>query len=394
MPLQTPTTTTRRRMAAVAAVTAAALVALFWYGDRHNAYDLRIYVSAIRWWTDGHPLYDYAQPDRVQGLLHFTYPPLAAVLMWPLAQLPLGAIIALFTLGSAVAVFVTTWWLIRPTPVPAWYALGLAVPPLFLLEPVRETITFGQINMLLIVLVLADLLLGVPRQARWTGVGIGLATALKLYPGIFILHLLVTRRWRAAATAAATAAAATLLVAAVAPAASWAFWTGALGATKRVGRPDYTGNQSLSGLLSRLAAPEPPSWLLWLPLVALVLGYGLWRAARLSAAGDEVAALTVTGVVGALISPITWAHHVYWLVPALVVLVGLGVRGRAFAIALYAAGVFGVVSFVDWGSAVRVDDPFGVQVLRNLYLPVLFGLLLFLPARRSADMEAPRNARL
>ncbi|GAA0796976.1 glycosyltransferase family 87 protein [Spirilliplanes yamanashiensis] len=383
MPASTP-----RRVAAVAAVTAVCAAALFWYGDRHNYYDLRIYVSAIRWWTDGNPLYDYTQPDRVQGLLYFTYPPLAAVLMWPLAQLPLGAVIAVFTLGTVVAVFVTTWWLIRPAPVPAWFALGVAVPPLFLLEPIRETVTFGQINMLLIVLILADLLIGVPRQARWTGAGIGLATALKLYPGIFILHLLATRRWRAAATAAATAAGVTLLVAAVAPAASWAFWTDALWATERVGRTDYTGNQSLWGTLSRLAAPAEPSRLLWAVLVALVLGYGLWRAARLAAAGDEVAALTVTGVTGALISPITWAHHVWWFVPALVVLVAL--RRWLAAALLYAVGVFGVVSFVDWGAAVRPDDPLWVQLVRSLYLPALLGLLAFLPARP----EAPRNARL
>ena len=383
MPASTP-----RRAAAVAAVTVVCAAALFWYGDRHNYYDLRIYVSAIRWWTDGNPLYDYTQPDRVQGLLYFTYPPLAAVLMWPLAQLPLGAVIAVFTLGTVVAVFVTTWWLIRPAPVPAWFALGVTAPPLFLLEPIRETVTFGQINMLLIVLILADLLIGVPRNARWTGVGIGLATALKLYPGIFILHLLATRRWRAAATAAATAAGATLLVAAVAPAASWAFWTDALWATERVGRTDYTGNQSLWGVLSRLAAPADPSRLLWAALVALVLGYGLWRAARLAAAGDEVAALTVTGVTGALISPITWAHHVWWFVPALVVLVALH-RWLAAAL-LYAVGVFGVVSFVDWGAAVRPDDPLWVQLVRSLYLPALLGLLVFLPAR----VEAPKNARL
>ncbi len=393
MPVETPARTARR-VAAVVAVTAAACAALLWYGDRHHAYDLRIYVSAIRWWADGHPLYDYTQPDRVQGLLHFTYPPLAAVLMWPLAHLPLGAVVAAFTAGSVVAVFVTTWWLVRPVPVPAWYALGLTVPPLLLLEPIRETITFGQINLLLVVLILADLLLGVPRKARWTGVGIGVATALKLYPGIFIVHLLVTRRWRAAATAAGTAAVATLLVAAVAPAASWAFWTDALWATERVGRTDYTANQSLWGLLSRLAAPEEPSRLLWLPLVALVLGYGMRRAARLAAAGDEVSALTVTGVVGALVSPITWAHHVYWFVPALVVLAGLGGRGRVAAALLYALGVVGVVSFVDWGPAVRTDDPFGVVLLRNLYLPALVALLVWLPARPGQPTEAPKTARL
>ena len=85
--------------------------------------------------------------------------------------------------------------------------------------------------------------------------GVGLATALKLFPGIFIVYLLATRRWRAAAVASATAAAATLLAAAIAPGDSWRFWTHELWATDRVGRTDYTGNQSLFGLLSRFTAP-------------------------------------------------------------------------------------------------------------------------------------------
>ena len=46
---------------------------------------------------DGHPLYDYAQPDRVQGELYFTYPPFAALLLRPFAGLPLGLTIAIFT---------------------------------------------------------------------------------------------------------------------------------------------------------------------------------------------------------------------------------------------------------------------------------------------------------
>jgi alpha-1,2-mannosyltransferase len=382
------------RITAVVGLAAAVGWFLHWYGNRHDFFDLRIYMSAMRWWADGNPLYDYAQPDRVQGELYFTYPPFAALLLRPFAEIPLGATFAIFTIGSAVAVAVTTWWLVAPVAehrgLPRWYPAGLAIPLVFAIEPTRETITFGQINMLLIVLILGDLLIAVPRNSRWAGVGIGLATALKLFPGIFIVYLLVTRRWRAAITASAAAAVATLLAAAVAPRDSWRFWTHELWATDRVGRTDYTGNQSLLGLLSRLTAPDEPSRLLWLALVALAIGYGMWRAARAVRAGDEVAGLALTGLVAALISPITWTHHVYWFVPALVVLVdaGLPAEGRrvrpallALAVIGYATIVYGVVSFFDWGVAPEPTDSVSEFVRRNAYVLLTVVLIAVLPAR-------------
>ncbi|GAA4682621.1 glycosyltransferase family 87 protein [Phytohabitans rumicis] len=382
------------RIAGVTALAAAVAAFLNWYGNRHDFFDLRIYMSAMRWWADGNPLYDYAQPDRVQGELYFTYPPFTALLLRPFASIDVNATIAIFTVGTALAIAVTTWWLVSPVAdrhgQPRWFVAGLAIPLIFAIEPTRETITFGQINMLLVVLILGDLLLLVPRNSRWAGVGIGLATALKLYPGIFIVYLLAARRWRAAITASAAAAGATLAAAAIAPHASWQFWTHELWSTDRVGRTDYTGNQSLLGLLGRLTAPDDPSRLLWIALVALVCGYGLWRAARAARAGDEVAGLALTGLVGALASPITWTHHVYWFVPAFVVLVDAGLRGEgprrrltliALAIIGYAVLLRGVVSFDDWGIAAEPTDSVQEFVRRNAYVLLTLVLIATLPVR-------------
>jgi alpha-1,2-mannosyltransferase len=411
---------TVRRLVVVLGLAAAVPVG-YLLGTPHNFYDLHIYMRAMRWWADGHPLYDYVQPDQLQGQLYFTYPPFTALLLRPFAMLPLGVTVAVFTVLTVAAVALTTWWLVVPLArrwgVSRWYAVGVAVPLVLAVESTRETITFGQINMLLVVLVLADLLCGVPRGSRWAGVGVGLATALKLYPGIFLVYLLVARRWRAALVATATAAAATLLAAAVAPGDSWRFWTHELWLTDRVGRPDYTGNQSLFGLLSRFTVPDRPQRWLWLVLVAVAAGYGLWRAARAARVGDQVAGLALTGLVGSLVSPITWPHHVYWFVPALVVLVDAGLRPAAtsgpattgppatdpgsggavtggppgrggirpgplvLAAVVYAGAVYGVVSFHDWGKALsRTDSPVEF-VLRNLYVLLALVLLVLLPAR-------------
>ncbi|GIJ30755.1 hypothetical protein Vqi01_59170 [Micromonospora qiuiae] len=381
---------------------AAVLPALYLPGITHNFFDLKIYMSAMDWWLAGNPLYDYVQPDRVQGELYFTYPPFTALLLLPFALPKLGATVVIFTGLTLLGVVVTTKWLLDPVirrhGLPHLFTLVVGVLLVLAVESTRETITFGQINMLLVVLILADLLFAVPRDSRWAGVGIGLATALKLFPGIFVVYLLATRRWRAAAVAAATAAGATLLAAAVAPADSWRFWTHELWATDRVGRTDYTGNQSLFGLLSRLTAPEEPDRLIWLPLVVAVAGYGLWRAVRASRAGDPLAALTLTGLVAALVSPITWTHHIYWFIPAVVILVdatlstdprtATGARQRrrlgALAVGTSAIIVYGVVSFYDFGVAPEPTSTPWAFLLRNTYVLLCLVLLVALPLRAEA----------
>ncbi|SCL34591.1 alpha-1,2-mannosyltransferase [Micromonospora pallida] len=430
-----------RRLLTVLALVAV-LPALYLPGLVHDFFDLKIYMRAMEWWAAGNPLYDYSQPDRVQGALYFTYPPFSALLLRPFAVLPLGATIVVFTVLTAVGVVVTTRWLVGPVIVrhdlPRLFTLTVAVLLAFAVESTRETLTFGQINMLLVVLILADLLFAVPGRKRWAGVAVGLATALKLFPGIFIVYLLVTRQWRAAIVASATAAAATLLAAAFAPRDSWRFWTHELWATDRVGRTDYTGNQSLFGLLSRFTVPEKPDRLLWLLLVAAVTAYGLWRAAQAARAGDPLTGLTLTGLVGGLVSPITWTHHIYWFIPAVVIMLdaglgpdratsrtgsgvagldpamprtdptvpgsdpatsgvdpevaGAGPAGRrgwvrwllVVAIASYLLIAYGVVSFQDWGAGpARTDDPVDV-LTRNTYVLLSLLLLVVLPVRPAA----------
>ncbi|WCN82631.1 glycosyltransferase 87 family protein [Micromonospora sp. LH3U1] len=387
--------TVRRLVAVVALI--AVLPALYLPGLKHNFFDLKIYMSAMDWWRVGHPLYDYVQPDRVQGELFFTYPPFSALLLWPFGLLRLGVTVTIFTVLTVLAVVLTTRWLVTPViarhNLPRAFTLTAAVLLVLAVESTRETITFGQINMLLVVLILADLLYAVPQARRWAGVGVGLATALKLFPGIFIVYLLATRRWRAAAVASATAAAATLLAAAIAPSDSWRFWIHELWDNDRVGRTDYAGNQSLFGLLSRFTAPEKPDRLLWLLVVAVVAVYGLRRAVRAARAGDPLTGLTLTGLVGSLASPITWTHHIYWFVPAVVLLADAALsadrpdeaRRRwwlgGLALGTAAVIIYGVVTFQEWGVAtLRTNNPADF-VLQNGYVLLSVLLLATLPVR-------------
>jgi alpha-1,2-mannosyltransferase len=218
---------------------------------------------------------------------------------------------------------------------------------------------------------------------RWAGVGVGLAAAIKLTPAVFIGYLLLSRQYRAAATATVTAAAATLLAAILAPGQSRTFWTSALWDTGRVGRLEYVSNQSLRGLLARLDAPS--TW--WLLAVALVLAYWCWWIRVRQPAAGHLAGFALTGIVACLISPITWVHHLVWLLPALFLLLDRALPPTGPPAGRRLAGLVAV--FIVLSSSVVWlwwSDPYGWGSFAgsNAYVWVTLTLLFAVtePARR------------
>jgi alpha-1,2-mannosyltransferase len=395
------------QVALLATVTAVVAIGQHWYGNRHHFFDLHIYYAAMRWWADGHPLYDFAQPDATMGSLGFTYPPFGALVLRPIAYFPLGPVQVGFATVSALLFALLVWWLVRPVAQrhgwPRWLTFSLAFVLASGLETIRDTFTLGQINFLLFALIGLDLLVLLPRNSRFVGVGIGLATAIKLVPGIFIVYLLVCRRWKAAGVSIATAAGATLVGFAVAPHDTWVYFTQQMLGSQGVGQIEYAYNQSLLGMLARLSGTSHPNLVVWAILVLPVLGYGLWRASRAAAAGDEVAGLTLAGCVGSLVSPLTWSHHIISYLPALVILVdsGLppagvsgpiltGLRSRrsllTLAAVLYATVTFSVLSLWEF----NLHEPHGILgfVLGNWFLWLLLALLILLPVRRMPSQVA------
>jgi alpha-1,2-mannosyltransferase len=284
---------------------------------RNSYFDSRVYHGAIVYWfRDGGMVYDFLRPGTPYG---FTYPPFAGLVMSPMAVLPQLMVMILATVGTAISTALLVWWLAGPEferrAWPVGFAFAVALCLALAFEPVRETISFGQVNTLLLALVAGDMLLGLNKGRKWAGVGIGLATAIKLTPGVFILYLLVTRRWRALWTAIGTATGVTLLAGAIFPDESREFWTSALWDTNRVGLLHYLSNQSERGFLARLPIDTVESKV-WLACVLATLGAWAWRVAR--ARADVVGGLALTGVLGCLISPVTWIHHWVWVIPALV----------------------------------------------------------------------------
>ncbi|RGC68687.1 Polyprenol-phosphate-mannose-dependent alpha-(1-2)-phosphatidylinositol mannoside mannosyltransferase [Micromonospora sp. MW-13] len=336
------------RAGVVAAVAYAAWFAIGAFGRPYNFFDMKIYHGAVVWWANGNELYDFIAPSTTLG---FTYPPFGGLVMLPMALVPVEVAGWLNALASIAALALVLAGLLRPVVDrlgwPLWFTVGIATPMAVAIEPGRETLGFGQVNLLLFALIMADLI-GLRWRAKrgtrfdpadgplrrfvfsgaWAGVGIGLATAVKLTPALFIVYLMITRQWRAAATAVGTAIGVTLAGFALVGTESRAYFGGVLWQTERVGAADMTPNQSLAGLLARLYDSIETPGLLWLSFSVLVLALGLSRAVSARGDGDELTAFTLVGLTANVISPISWSHHLVWVIPAIIVLADAAVRRR------------------------------------------------------------------
>ena len=126
------------------------------------------------------------------------------------------------------------------------------------LGPWRETLAFGQINILLMGVMAADLL---SRNRHWTngfpGTGflVGVAAGIKLTPLVFGLYFLMRKDWRGLLNMGAGFAGTVLVGWLLRPAESLQFWLEILPDTSRIGGAGYVDNLSTQGCAPALRRP-------------------------------------------------------------------------------------------------------------------------------------------
>jgi alpha-1,2-mannosyltransferase len=361
--------------------------------DDQRLVDLDVYRTGGQMLLDGRPVYDYVTP--APQLLPFTYPPIAAMLAVLLAGMSWETAQWVWTAGIFVALAVTVAFSFRQVlerqelrRYAPWLFALLMVACTYLM-PIRDQVRFGQVDILLVALCLADCVAKRPWWPR--GFLIGLATAVKLTPGVFLIYLLVTRQWRTFFMASFAAAVLTLLPFAVIPQDAVDFWFSALLDPERLGANAATTNQSIRGMLIRLYLPQ--EWLtslIWLAIVAVVGWHGFRGAREAYQAGDSLTAVALVGLMAVLLSPVAWIHHLAWVVVVIAAIVGDGrdpVRMRV------AAGVwlYYVVPVPWWGvSLIAAQIPVVSLVLGKIVqngfglgaVALVWLLVSWLPKRR------------
>jgi alpha-1,2-mannosyltransferase len=186
---------------------------------------------------------------------------------------------------------------------------------------------------------------------------IGVASAIKLTPLIFIPHLILTRRHADAARAAGTFVALQGLGWLLLPSDSWRFFTGAMMAGNG-NRTFEAANQSLHGLVQRLSGEAPDAFAISLALAVICLAVHAILVRRLHRHEQHLAALLVTAFCGLLISPVTWTHHWVWVVP-LCLLLGYRVYRRGLSRHSVAAGGLLLIVLPTFSIDFRLFVPIG-----------------------------------
>lgn len=307
-----------------------ALVWLKWAGIHKGIWvDLDVYARGAAAMMGHEPLYSVS----VHGL-PFTYPPFAALLFVPLHLLGAATargVLTAASIGCYVVVIVVCARRLRMN-------LAIAAPVGLVglaFEPFLRTILLGQVNLLLLALVIVDCFV-VP--AKYRGMLIGLAAGIKILPGALVLFLMLRREWGAVARAAAAFAVTVAVSVVFAPRDSWLFWSGGFVNLSRFGSEWLIGgdNQSLSAVLMRLSHDLSPPAVLTVLLSLGALTLGLVAAQRQIDAGNDVNGLVCVAFGSLLASPVSWTHHWVWAVLALLVMV----QSRRYVVAVVLGAVF------------------------------------------------------
>lgn len=278
---------------------------------RPNMIDLDVYQRTGQKLLAGGDIFDSA------GQLPWIYPAFAALLTVPFAIVPFGvaafAWLALCTAALAAILFRLGYV--------GWKLSALTTAIILFVQPVRDTLGFGQLAIFLVGAAVLDSMPG-PRLLRRRilpeGWLVGVVTAIKLTPAVVAAYLFFAGRRKAGLVAFSAFLTATAIGFAVLPQASLSYWlklaTGDSGLNSGI---LYASNQSVLGVWNRLTGEPSRGGLV---LSAIVVALGIWAAVLMHRRGQARLALCLAGLTSLLASPISWSHHYVWVVPLGIVL--------------------------------------------------------------------------
>jgi alpha-1,2-mannosyltransferase len=320
--------------------------------------DFNTYYAGAALWAAGQNPYDGAAIEKLlwhQGLAYisgsnYIYPPYLAAALTPglfLSPLILGFLWYLASLGSLA---LALWLILRgqalaPSDVlPAWRDAFLFT---CLFAPVRHALYVGQVNALLLLLVAITFLACQRGREVGAGVSLGLATLIKVSPGLLALHFLLARRFRALAAFGVTVLGLPVVTLPLFRNDLHAFFAIV---PARLGQPmPHLVNQSLNGFFSRLftanafteplVAADPASVLILVRVATLtILSWVFAELAVRRRKLDRNADLSLGALITlfVIVSPFAWESlYLLLLFPVLALLRRkdqLGVQGKVYLV--------------------------------------------------------------
>ena len=311
--------------------------------------------AAARNFLDGHPIYaditltierylGWRLPDQWPPWYWRanTHPPPAVLLTLPLTRLEYSEAFLVWSLLSLALFAVAVCVMVRQ------FSIGMSIPwvlasiaALLWWYPFREQVVQGQVNLVLLFLLVVSWAADRTGWRKTAGVALGAATAIKLFPGLLLVYFLVRREWTIVVSCAATVTAITAIAAVVLGMDAYTAYLGdVLPASNQWLSHWY--NPSVMAFWTKLFDPGPAGGAIvpvyCSPLLARLGGLVSCAAlvtvliltslrARTRADFDQAFGLAVTGML--LVSPITWSHSLVLLIMPLAFIWLHPVRSRA-----------------------------------------------------------------
>ena len=297
------------------------------WGSKAHRCDLSVYWAARKAVLDGTDIYEVRNP----GGSMYTTPPLLAIVMSPLALLPMfwasltWYVLSVVMLVTAVRMCVATvdWAASAEGRTPfVLYVL----PPLLVLWMFTSALTHGQTSILMLWLVIVALYCDGKGREILAGSCVAGAALVKVFPVVLLVYFVWRRKWRVVVSALVALALGLLVV----PAAVFG-WSGNLACLQkwvarvaapsledeagRRGQPFYgmllasylINNQSPQAVLWRWTRESGTRWVARAGVAVMILT--IFAVGRKTLPADEPLILGATLICTVLAPPLAWAHY-------------------------------------------------------------------------------------
>jgi hypothetical protein len=334
----------------------------------------------------------------------YLYPPPSLLIIAPLAALTYAdarqAVLLVNHLLLLVMLLAIPLVMFRISPQRVFARSALCLVYSLSFYPIIVTLNHGQINLLMLAFLLLAWLFAKRERAALAGLLLALAVLLKWYPIILIPLLLLIRRWREGAYAAAWLALATAVSALVLPRGIWNDWltnvlqSGGYGCTPAgLFSPAAIWNQSLNGFFARaftesawshpkVVNPGLARFLTYAAagLCLAIAGLAAWRSRDRADSLDRTILVALPTMF--LVAPFSWEHHLVYVLPSILMLLGCRATFGATPRAIFL--ILCIVSAVVVGME-------GALSLKFLGMVVLWCLCVVAAVR--GDIELPTGRR-
>ncbi len=268
------------------------------------------YSSSLLLKNGGNP---YSIQENNQYL--FLYPPPTFFILFPLSFLPLLLAQKIFWGMSLMCLVLAVYFFFRKVQI-QWSSLeGLSLILLILnYFPLKFTLGMGQIN-LLVLMFLSVFFFFYPKKIIKGGISLALSLMMKVFPILALCYFLIARNWRLLIVC--FIACFTLMLISI-PIVSLTnihyFFTQALPQLAGSWSTAYY-NQSLVGFLGRTFGENRYSYLGYITLVIITLVFQCYVTDRAVRHKNKMRQLILSSwiTLTLLLSPVTWQHHLVWL---------------------------------------------------------------------------------